>query len=128
MLQGTPLLPWYLRLLGAKVGRRVYTETTGFLEWDLVELGDRAVLNEDCVLQTHLFEDRMLKASRLRVGADCSVGAMSVVLYDSQMQDRSSLDALSLLMKGETLRAGTSWRGIPPMPAEAQPRGPGPGH
>jgi len=128
VLQGTPLLPWYLRLLGAKVGRRVYTETTGFLEWDLVELGDRAVLNEDCVLQTHLFEDRMLKASRLRVGADCSVGAMSVVLYDSQMQDRSSLDALSLLMKGETLHAGTSWRGIPPMPAEAQPRGPGPGH
>jgi non-ribosomal peptide synthetase-like protein len=125
VLQGTPLLPWYLRLLGAKVGRRVYTETTGFLEWDLVELGDRAVLNEDCVLQTHLFEDRMLKASRLRVGADCSVGAMSVVLYDSQMQDRSSLDALSLLMKGETLRAGTSWRGIPPLPAEAQPRGPG---
>jgi non-ribosomal peptide synthetase-like protein len=122
VLQGTPLLPWYLRLMGAKVGRRVYTETTGFLEWDLVELGDRAVLNEDCVLQTHLFEDRMLKASRLRVGADCTVGAMSVVLYDSHMQDGSSLDALSLLMKGETLRAGTSWHGIPPVPSEAQPR------
>jgi non-ribosomal peptide synthetase-like protein len=112
-LQGTPLLPWYLRLLGARIGRRVYIHTTGFLEWDLVEIGDRTALNEDCVIQTHLFEDRVLKASRLRIGADCDVGTCSVVLYDSEMQDGARLDALSLLMKGETLPAATAWSGIP---------------
>jgi non-ribosomal peptide synthetase-like protein len=112
-LQGTPLLPWYLRLLGARIGRRTYIETTGFLEWDLVEIGDRAALNSDCVVQTHLFEDRVLKASRLHIGADCVVGTQSVVLYDSEMEDGARLDALSLLMKGETLRADTAWAGIP---------------
>ena len=112
-LQGTPLLPWYFRLLGARVGRGVYTHTTGLLEWDLVEIGDRAALNDDCVLQTHLFEDRVLKASRLRIGADSVVGATSVVLYDSKVEDGARLDALSLLMKGETLPAGTAWAGIP---------------
>src|SRR5437899_5634239 len=112
-LRGTPLLPWCLRLLGAKIGRRVYIGTTGFLEWDLVEIGDRAALNDDCVLQTHLFEDRVLKSSGLRIGADCTVGADSVVLYDSKMEDGSRLDALSLLMKGETLPAATAWAGIP---------------
>src|SRR5260221_8001073 len=100
VLQGTPFLPWYFRLLGARIGRRVYTHTTGLLEWDLVEVGDRAALNDDCVLQTHLFEDRILKASRLRVGSDCAVGALSVVLYDSKMEDGARLDSLSLLMKG----------------------------
>ncbi len=113
LLRGTPLLPWYLRLLGAKIGRRVYIGTTGFLEWDLVEIGDRAALNDDCVLQTHLFEDRVLKSSGLHIGADCTVGADSVVLYDSKMEDGSRLDALSLLMKGETLPRGTAWAGIP---------------
>jgi non-ribosomal peptide synthetase-like protein len=112
-LQGTPLLPGYLRLLGARIGGRTYMETTGFLEWDLVEIGDRAALNSDCVVQTHLFEDRVLKASRLRIGADCVVGTQSVVLYDSEMEDGARLDALSLLMKGETLRADTAWAGIP---------------
>ncbi len=112
-LQGTPLLPWYFRLLGARVGRSVYTHTTGLLEWDLVEIGDRAALNDDCVLQTHLFEDRVLKASCLRIGADSVVGATSVVLYDSKVEDGARLDALSLLMKGETLPAGTAWAGIP---------------
>ena len=112
-LQGTPLLPWYLRLLGARIGRRTYIHTTGFLEWDLVEVGDEAIVNEDCVLQTHLFEDRVLKAARLRVGRRCEIGAASVVLYDSAMEDGSRLDALSLLMKGETLPAGTTWAGSP---------------
>ncbi|WP_084612662.1 Pls/PosA family non-ribosomal peptide synthetase [Pseudogulbenkiania sp. MAI-1] len=112
-LRGTPLLPWYLRLLGVHIGRRVYLSTTGFLEFDLVNLGDRVVLNDSCVMQTHLFEDRMLKASTLHVGADAEVGAYSVVLYDSVMEEGARLDALSLLMKGETLPAGTAWTGIP---------------
>src|SRR5262249_17486148 len=85
-LQGTPFLPWCFRLLGARVGRRVYAHTTGLLEWDLVEIGDGAALNEDCVLQTHLFEDRILKASPLRVGERCSIGAFAVVLYGSEME------------------------------------------
>ena len=90
-----------------------YIDTTGFLEWDLVELGDRAALNEDCIMQTHLFEDRVLKASKLRLGADCVVGAASVVLYDAEMEDGARLDALSLVMKGERLPAGTAWLGSP---------------
>jgi non-ribosomal peptide synthetase-like protein len=112
-LQGTPLLAWYLRLLGARIGRGAYLHTTGFLEWDLVEVAEGAALNEDCVMQTHLFEDRVLKASRLRIGQGCVVGAGSVVLYDSELADGARLDALSLVMKGETLPAGTSWAGIP---------------
>jgi non-ribosomal peptide synthetase-like protein len=112
-LQGTPFLPWYFRLLGTRVGRRVYAHTTGLLEWDLVQIGDGAALNDDCVLQTHLFEDRVLKASRLRIGANCVVGAYSVALYDAAIEEGARLEALSLLMKGETLPSGTRWVGIP---------------
>jgi non-ribosomal peptide synthetase-like protein len=112
-LQGTPLLPWYLRLLGARVGRRVYVGTTGFLEWDLVEIGDRTVLNDGCILQTHLFEDRVLKGARLRIGADCEIGEQSIVLYDTEIHDGARVGPLSLVMKGETLPAGSAWVGSP---------------
>ncbi|HYS71667.1 MAG TPA: hypothetical protein VEM95_04515, partial [Thermoplasmata archaeon] len=124
-LAGTPFLPAYLRLLGAKIGRGAYIETTGFLEWDLVEVGDRSVLMEDAVVQTHLFQDRVLKASRLRIGNDCSIGDAAVVLYDSHLEDGSRLDALSLVMKGETLPAGTAWAGVPAAwqnPAPVRPK------
>ncbi len=112
-LRGTPFLKGFLRLFGVRMGKNCYIGTTGFLEWDLVEIGDNVCLNEDCVLQTHLFEDRVLKGSNLKVGDGCTIGADSIVLYDSAMEPGSSLGPLSLLMKGETLPNDTKWSGIP---------------
>src|SRR5206468_9816446 len=43
-LHGTPFLPWYFHLLGAKMGRGVYSQTTGLIEFDLIEVGDRVAL------------------------------------------------------------------------------------
>jgi non-ribosomal peptide synthetase-like protein len=112
-LTGTPFVCWYFRLLGARIGRRVYMETTDLTEFDLVSIGDEAALNGDCTVQTHLFEDRVMKMSTVDIGARAVVGANSLVLYDSRLEDDSRLGELSLLMKGETLPAGTHWEGIP---------------
>jgi len=110
---GTPLMPPLLRLLGVKVGRNVYIETTYITEFDLVSIGDGTQVNARVSLQTHLFEDRVMKMSHIRIGRQVSIGPRAVVLYDSSVEDAAQLDALSLVMKGETLPAATSWRGIP---------------
>lgn len=112
-LVGTPLLPWFFRLLGARIGRGVYMDTTELTEFDLVEIGHGASLNYGCTVQTHLFEDRVMKMSSLRIGDRATVGPMSVVLYDSEMEEGAVLGGLSLLMKGETLPANTRWAGSP---------------
>jgi non-ribosomal peptide synthetase-like protein len=116
-LLGTPYVCAYFRLLGAKVGRRVYMDTAEMTEFDLIEIGDDTALNETCTIQTHLFEDRVMKMSYVRIGKRCSVGAGSTVLYDTYLADGSSLEDLSLLMKGEVLPAKTAWTGIPAIPA-----------
>jgi non-ribosomal peptide synthetase-like protein len=112
-LLGTPFLAWYLRLLGCRIGRHVYLGSTLLSEFDLVEIGDYAAVNVGATIQTHLFEDRIMKASHLRIGDECSIGNMAVVLYDTEMQRGASLGPLSLLMKGETLPAFSHWVGIP---------------
>ncbi len=112
-LTGTPFICWYFRLLGAEIGRRVYMETTDFSEFDLVRIGDQAALNADCTIQTHLFEDRVMKMSTIDIAPRCKVGAGSLVLYDTRLEAGSALGDLSLLMKGERLPAATSWEGIP---------------
>ena len=115
-LTGTPFVCWYFRLLGAKIGRRVYMETTDLTEFDLVRIGDQAALNADCTIQTHLFEDRVMKMSTIDVAPRCKVGAGSLVLYDTRLEEGAALGDLSLLMKGETLPAWTRWEGIPARP------------
>ena len=116
-LTGTPFVCWYFRLLGARIGRRVYMETTDLSEFDLVRVGDQAALNADCTIQTHLFEDRVMKMSTIDIASRGKVGAGSLVLYDTRLEEGAALGDLSLLMKGETLPAWTRWEGIPARPA-----------
>ena len=113
MLTRTPFVCAFFRLLGAKIGRRVFMNTTCLTEFDLVSIGDDVALNLDATAQTHLFEDRVMKMSRIEIGDRCTVGELSLVLYDTTMEPDSALGDLSLLMKGETLPAGTRWEGIP---------------
>jgi non-ribosomal peptide synthetase-like protein len=113
---GTPFFAWYWRALGARIGKQVFIDTSDVTEFDLVRIDDRAALNYFCGLQTHLFEDRVMKMSNLHIGKNCVVGHGSIVLYDTQMEPGSQLHSVSLLMKGETLPAGTHWQGIPAQP------------
>ena len=69
-----PLLPPALRLFGARIGRRTCVATTYLTEFDLVDIGDDAVVGRDVSLQTHLFEDRVMKMSTLRIGNGATVG------------------------------------------------------
>lgn len=114
-LLGTPFIGACLRMMGCKVGRWCFINSTLFSEFDLVEIGDRAAINLGVTIQTHLFEDRIFKADHLKIGSDCSVGNMAVVLYATEMKPGSALGSLSVLMKGETLPSATSWMGIPCM-------------
>jgi UDP-3-O-[3-hydroxymyristoyl] glucosamine N-acyltransferase len=106
-------------MMGCRIGRWVFLETTLFSEFDLVEIGDHAAINLGSTIQTHLFEDRVMKADYLKIGRDCTVGNMAVVLYGSEMKQGASLGAMSVLMKGEALPERTQWVGIPTRPAEA---------
>jgi len=113
MFAGTPLAPWILRIMGAKVGRRCFIETSFVTEFDLVTIGDDCCIGRSVSLQTHLFEDRVMKMSHVRIGDRCSIGPRAIVLYDSVLEDDVLLSGLSLVMKGEVAPRGTSWRGTP---------------
>ena len=82
-LRGTPFLPWIMRLFGTKFGRGVYMDMTDITEFDCVSVGDYAALNALCALQTHLYEDRVMKVGTVFVGNGVTVGAGSTVLYDT---------------------------------------------
>ena len=112
-LSGTPFATWFFQLMGSHIGRSVYMDTTEITEFDLAWVADHAVLNNGATIQTHLFEDRVMKMSNLRIGRYATVGTSSVVLYDSVVGPGATLKSLSLLMKGEQLPAETRWQGIP---------------
>ena len=118
-LRGTPFLPWVLRLFGSKFGRGVYMDMTDITEFDCVSVGDFSALNSFSALQTHLYEDRVMKVGRIKVGVGVTIGTNSTVLYDTHVADFARLGPLTLVMKGESIPAASEWVGAPAEPKSA---------
>jgi non-ribosomal peptide synthetase-like protein len=112
-LRGTMWLPFFMRFFGVKIGKKVWLNTTDITEYDMVSIGDESMLNEDCGPQTHLFEDRIMKVGSVKIGSQTTIHSRTIILYDTEIGDNVNIDALSLVMKGESLSDGTSWQGSP---------------
>lgn len=124
LLRGSPMLPWALRMLGVRVGKGVFLDTTDLTEFDCVRIGDEAELNAWCGPQTHLFEDRVMKIGEVEIGPRVTIGPSSTVLYDTSIGESTQLGPLTLVAKGERVPPQTRWAGSPAVPAvsdEADP-------
>jgi len=115
-LKGTPFLPWFLRLFGCKFGRGVYMDSTDITEFDCVRVGDFAAVNAGGLLQTHLYEDRVMKIGRVHIGEGAMIAGGTTVLYDTRVGDYARVGPLTIVMKGEELPPHTQWQGAPAQP------------
>ncbi|MFJ4169151.1 Pls/PosA family non-ribosomal peptide synthetase [Paenarthrobacter sp. NPDC089714] len=115
---GTPALVWWLRGLGAKIGRGTWCESYWLPEADLVTLGENSTVNRGCVVQTHLFHDRVMSIGTVTLGAGATMGPHGVILPAARVGDGGTVGPASLVMRGETVPAGTYWMGNPVSPWE----------
>ena len=118
-LRGTPWLPLAFSLLGCRIGRGVYMDTTDITEFDCVTIGDHSELNALSCPQTHLFEDRVMKIDHVDIGSKVYLGPRSAVLYSAKVGDNARIGPLTLVMKGEHIPAATGWNGLPAAPQRA---------
>jgi non-ribosomal peptide synthetase-like protein len=118
---GTPIRPVLLRLLGARVGRRVFDDGVGMPERRFTTVGDNCTLNMGSVLQCHSQEDGGFKSDRVAIGAGCTLGVNSWVHYGVTMGDGAVLVTGSFLMKGEEVPPHELWAGNPAKKPHEQP-------
>ncbi|OJX97376.1 MAG: amino acid adenylation protein [Micrococcales bacterium 73-15] len=110
---GSPVLALWLRTLGVRIGRGVWCESYWFPEPDLVELGDGATVNRGCVVQTHLFHDRIMSIDTVRIEEGATLGPHSVILPAASIDAYATVGPASLVMRGETVPMGSRWSGNP---------------
>lgn len=124
MLVGTPLMPLYYRLMGAKVGRRCALDTALCSAWDLVSIGDDSSIGADTQLLGVRIENGCLILGGMDIGDRCFVGLHSALGLNVKMGNDARLDDQSFLPDGECIPAGEARRGSPARAAEvAVPEG-----
>jgi non-ribosomal peptide synthetase-like protein len=92
LFKGTPFRNLISRLLGVKVGRKVFDDGCRLHDKTLIEIGDLTNLNEGCVIQGHSLEERVFKSDYVKIGSGCSIGTAAFVHYGVIMGDNVVLD------------------------------------
>ncbi|RZS38909.1 non-ribosomal peptide synthetase-like protein [Herbihabitans rhizosphaerae] len=112
-VDGTPIMNAWLRGQGASIGRGVWCESYWLPEADLVRLGDGATVNRGCVVQTHLFHDRIMRMDQVTIDEGATLGPHGIVLPAAKVGAHATVGPASLVMRGEDVPAGTRWLGNP---------------
>ena len=113
LFDGTPFKPSLWRLLGVRIGRRVFDDGCFLTERTFTAIGDNCTLNAGSVIQCHSQEDGAFKSDRTVLGAGCTLGVGAFVHYGVTMGDGAVLAPDSFLMKGEEIAPRGRWGGNP---------------
>lgn len=110
---GTPVKPLLWRMLGVRVGAKLFDDGCSMTERTLVSIGDNCTLNALSTLQSHSLEDGAFKSGHVRLGNGCTIGTKAYISYEAVIEDGATVEPDSFLMKGETVSAGSVWQGNP---------------
>jgi len=113
VFDGTPFKNVIWRLLGVRIGRKVFDDGCYLTERTLATIGDGCALNAGSEIQCHSQEDGTFKSDRSTLGAGCTIGVGALVHYGVTMGDGAVLAPDSFLMKGEEVPPHAHWGGNP---------------
>ena len=113
ILDGTPFKNLTWRLLGVRIGKRVFDDGCAIVEKSLVTIGDGCTLNVRSIVQPHSQESGTFKSDSIAIGAGCTLGIGSLVHYGVTIGDGAELAPDSFLMKGEQVPQHGRWAGNP---------------
>jgi non-ribosomal peptide synthetase-like protein len=113
IFNGTPFKTLIWRMLGVRIGRRVFDDGLFMTERTFTAIGDGCTFNAGSVIQCHSQEDGGFKSDRTAIGAGCTLGVGAFVHYGVTMGDGAVLAADSFLMKGEEMPPRALWGGNP---------------
>lgn len=113
LYRSSPVWTWYLRLNGARIGRRVYVNSLYLSDHNLLEIGDDVVIGADVHLSAHTVERGVLKIAPVRLGRRVMLGVNAVVDIGVACEEGCQVAALSFIPKHSRLEAGCLYGGVP---------------
>jgi non-ribosomal peptide synthetase-like protein len=125
--EGTELTNIALRVLGARIGKRVHFHRgTVPLNggWDLLSIGDDVTISQDATLRLMELEAGDIVVGPITLGVGVTIGVRAGLAPGVIMGEGSYLTSLSSLTSGTITGANELWDGIPALVAGSSPQPP----
>jgi non-ribosomal peptide synthetase-like protein len=111
---GSPLYTWYLRALGAKIGRGtvIFSRHVPICA-DLLTIGEGTVIRKESFFNCYRAQAGWIQTGRVTIGRNVFIGEKTVLDINTSMGDVSQLGHTSALHSGQRVRTGERWHGSP---------------
>ena len=113
LLAGTPWMPWYLRALGARIGRNVTIDTLSLGAPELLTVEDGASIGAFVNIENARVAGGELIIGPVRLGREAVVDSYSVLEDHTELGEHAHLGGQSALGAGRRIPAGETWEGAP---------------
>ena len=104
-----------------EIGRGAWIDSYWFPETDLIRIGEAATVGPGTVVQTHLFQDRVMSLDTVTIQDGSTLAAHSVALPASLIGTASTVGPGSLVMRGDRVPTNAVWQGNPSSRGSARP-------
>ncbi len=112
-LRTTPLWTLYMRLNGAKLGRRCWVNSLDVTDHCLLEFGDDVVIGGGAHLSGHTVEAGVVKFAPVRLGSGVTVGVAANIEIGVVAGPRCQIGALAAVPKFAALDGDSIYVGAP---------------
>ncbi|MES2091858.1 MAG: Pls/PosA family non-ribosomal peptide synthetase, partial [Pseudomonadota bacterium] len=113
LLSGSSMYAWWLRALGAKVGRDVVIGSITLRAPDLLTIGDGVSIGNAANFENARVEHGELHLGHITLEREAHVGSYAVLEGNTRIDAYGHLEGQSALSDGEALPAGRIWKGSP---------------
>ena len=124
LIEGTVFQATALRMLGARIGKRVHIHRGVELlqgGWDLLEIEDDVTLSQDASLRLVDFDEGDVIVGGIFLGRRSTLELRAGVGCNTRLDSEAYLTASSFLSDGDRIPRGERWDGIPARPAGKSP-------
>ncbi|MCO5555724.1 hypothetical protein L7F22_009269 [Adiantum nelumboides] len=116
-ISGTVYAVWYLRALGARIGKECSIWAGGkpslqLTEPELVTMGNRVTI-DDCSIVAHINSRGRFSLNKLVIGDDCALRTGSRLLSGASMEPNAMLLEHTLIASGEIAESNSVYAGWP---------------
>ena len=113
LLSGSSLYPWWLRALGARIGRDVMIGSITLRAPDLLVIGDGASIGNAVNFENARVEHGELRLGAIAIGSDAGVGSYAILEGNTAIAAFGHLEGQTALSDGMRVPTGRTWSGSP---------------
>jgi acetyltransferase-like isoleucine patch superfamily enzyme len=113
LLRSTPVWSMYMRLNGAKLGRRVWVNSLGVTDHCLLEFGDDVVIGAGVHLSGHTVEHGVVLTAPVRIGAGSTIGVNAHIEIGAEIGPHCQIGSLAMVPKHSVLPGPGVYVGVP---------------